>query len=373
MLAVTGNEFQVPAEIDYLKGVADRAGVAFEDLARGYARITAAAQGTALAGQATRDIFEAVTFSAAKLQLSVEDTAGVLRALEQIMSKGTVQAEELRGQLGDRLPGAFRIASEAMGVTTQELNDMLRNGEVLAEDFLPRFARAMEIAFNVDTAERIDTIVSAEARLGNATRDASRALDDFVGFSTLYKAGVEKMTNVIIGLTGNLDKVFKILGTVAGGLLGLASPAILAGFLALTRVVWGLVSAFTGLAAVLSGRGILAALGGIARLGIAIGGAILGFKLMDELLESGSDLMRGEALSSIDRYIESQQGLQFQIRATTEEFLTQIRAFEQDTAIQLGQALETSRVLRGGDEIQRSIQLAQQSIEYFRRDRKSVV
>ena len=42
-------------------------------------------------------------------------------ALAQMASKGTVQAEELRGQLGERLPGAFKIAAAAMGVTQAEL------------------------------------------------------------------------------------------------------------------------------------------------------------------------------------------------------------------------------------------------------------
>jgi hypothetical protein len=33
-----------------------------------------------------------------------------------------VSLEELRGQLGERLPGAFQIAAQSMGLTTQELN-----------------------------------------------------------------------------------------------------------------------------------------------------------------------------------------------------------------------------------------------------------
>ena len=75
--------------------------------------------------------------------LSADDTRGALRALEQIVSKGTVSAEELRGQLGERLPGAFQIASRAMGVTTQELGEMLQRGEVLVEDLLPKLAKEL--------------------------------------------------------------------------------------------------------------------------------------------------------------------------------------------------------------------------------------
>ena len=38
------------------------------------------------------------------LGMSQEETEGALRAVQQMMSKGKVQAEELRGQLGERLP-----------------------------------------------------------------------------------------------------------------------------------------------------------------------------------------------------------------------------------------------------------------------------
>jgi tape measure domain-containing protein len=86
---------------------------------------------------------EGVASAAAALQLPAEQVQGALTAIEQVMSKGKVQAEELRGQLGKRIPGAFQIAARAMGVTTAELDDMLEAGELLAEDFLPRFARQL--------------------------------------------------------------------------------------------------------------------------------------------------------------------------------------------------------------------------------------
>jgi len=57
-----------------------------------------------------------------------------------MMGKGKVQAEELRGQLGEALPGAFNLAAKAMGVTTSKLNEMLDKGQVLPEELLPKLA-----------------------------------------------------------------------------------------------------------------------------------------------------------------------------------------------------------------------------------------
>jgi tape measure domain-containing protein len=54
--------------------------------------------------------------------LLLPDQRGIFKALEQMLSKGNVQAEELRGQLGERLPGAIYFSAKALGVTTRELN-----------------------------------------------------------------------------------------------------------------------------------------------------------------------------------------------------------------------------------------------------------
>ncbi|MGD8837530.1 MAG: tape measure protein, partial [Desulfobacteraceae bacterium] len=137
---ITGSTAAMGQEFDFVRDVAERMGQNFYDLIPTYKGLLAASQGTNLEGAKTRDIFAAITKASATLGLSSEQTAGALRAIEQMMSKGKVQAEELRGQLGERLPGAFKLAAEAMGVTTAELNKMLDDGKVLADDLLPKLA-----------------------------------------------------------------------------------------------------------------------------------------------------------------------------------------------------------------------------------------
>ncbi|MGK9450433.1 tape measure protein [Acidithiobacillus caldus] len=117
--------------------------------------------------------------------LSAQETTGALLAISQMMSKGTVQAEELRGQLGDRLPGTFQIAARAMGVSTSALSDMLDKGELLATDFLPKFAAQLE----KDIPASTNGTQNAINRLGNATEEWKRltgsalavAIDGFFG------------------------------------------------------------------------------------------------------------------------------------------------------------------------------------------------
>jgi tape measure domain-containing protein len=153
-------------EIEYLRDVTYRLGLEFASTAKAYGQFSAAAKGTTLEGDKARAVFESVAKASAVMGLSASDTSGVLLALQQMLSKGTVSAEELRGQLGERLPGSFQVAAKAMGVTTAELGKMLEQGEVIADDFLPKFAAALEKNIggaSEKAAQRLDASVNRVA------------------------------------------------------------------------------------------------------------------------------------------------------------------------------------------------------------------
>jgi lambda family phage tail tape measure protein len=152
----------------YVKSTANALGTELLSTADAYGKLSAASIGTALEGEKTRGIFEAISKASAVLGLSSAETGGALLAIQQMMSKGTVQAEELRGQLGERLPGAFQAAARSMGVTTAELGKMLEQGQVLTADFLPKFAAELEKTFG-GAAERAANSLQAQInRMENA-------------------------------------------------------------------------------------------------------------------------------------------------------------------------------------------------------------
>ena len=103
-------------DLTFLRKQAEAYGLDLLSIAEGYKRISIAAEETALEGQGVEALFRAVAKAAAVLNLSGAETTGMLRAFEQMISKGTVQAEELRLQLGDRMPGAMKIFARALGV-----------------------------------------------------------------------------------------------------------------------------------------------------------------------------------------------------------------------------------------------------------------
>lgn len=173
---ITGSSAGARAEMKFLEEQAERLGLNLLETAQSYMQIAAAAKGTELAGDGTRQIFTAIAEASTVLQLSVDQTNGALRAIGQIMSKGKVQAEELRGQLGERLYGAFQLAARGMGITTAELDKMLEQGQVIAEDFLPKFAAEIRKTFSDGVPAASMTARAEMNRFNNAILEIERTI-----------------------------------------------------------------------------------------------------------------------------------------------------------------------------------------------------
>lgn len=199
----------------FVRAEADRLGLNLESMAGQYARFSAATRGTSLEGEKTREIFTSMSEAARVLNLSVESTEGAFRALEQMVSKGTVQAEELRGQLTERLPGAFPIAAEAMGVTTAELDRMLKSGEVLAEDLLPKLAKRLRELYSSGAAQAANSPSAEINRLSNSLFDLRIAIGES-GFMESITSGARGLTDSIRGIveSGAIDAVASGLTTI---------------------------------------------------------------------------------------------------------------------------------------------------------------
>ncbi len=202
----TGSASEGAAAFEFIRTKAKELGLDLATSARSFTKFSAAARGTALQGQGAKDIFVAVSEAATTLGLSADETEGALNALQQMVSKGTVQAEELRGQLGERLPGAFQIAARAMGVSTRELGKMLEMGQVTANDLLPKLAKELHKSFGEAAKDaagqgqaafnRFNTaIFEAKAQLGDALMPALVKVTEYVS-STVIPFWRELFTTV---------------------------------------------------------------------------------------------------------------------------------------------------------------------------------
>jgi tape measure domain-containing protein len=170
--AVLGSTEAAAAQFQRLSEFADQYGLNLVAVGEAYKNFAAAAVSANVPLEQTNYIFESVAKAASVLKLSNEDLKGSLNALSQMISKGTVSAEELRGQLGERLPGAFNLAAKAMGVTTAELGKMLENGEIMAGDLLPKLALELNKTFGDKIVGDVDSLQASVNRLSNTFTNA---------------------------------------------------------------------------------------------------------------------------------------------------------------------------------------------------------
>lgn len=184
LFANAGDVKAAARDIAYVHNLVREFGLDLLVTSNSWVKFSAAARGGALAGQAAKDIFEAVTKASAALRMSSSETEGALLAVQQMMSKGNVQAEELRGQLSERLPGAFAIAARSMGITEKELNKLLETGQVLASDFLPKFAAELTKTLGDAPQRAAEGTQAAMNRLSSAWTELKQETSQVTGPST---------------------------------------------------------------------------------------------------------------------------------------------------------------------------------------------
>ncbi|XAZ24015.1 tape measure protein [Sinorhizobium sp. B11] len=168
---------KVATEVAFLRDQADRLGISFGTLADEYGKFAVAARAANFTTEDTRKIFISLAEAARVNQLSVAETSGVFLALTQMISKGKVSAEELRGQLGERLPGAFNIFATAIGKSTAELDQMMQKGDVLADrSTLLRFADELTRRFGPQLGASLQSLTTDLGRFQNDVQSSQIAV-----------------------------------------------------------------------------------------------------------------------------------------------------------------------------------------------------
>lgn len=211
LYAATGSTHAAGDALKFVRGEAERLGLNLQTSAQEFAKFAAATRGTVMEGGAAREVFSAVAEASAALGLSAEQSAGALNALQQMVSKGTVQAEELRGQFGERIPGAFNLAAKAMGVTTMELGDMLQKGQVLASDLLPKLAKELHNAYGEGAIRGAKSLNAELNRLSTTFFDLRVEAAKGAGLPALVKILNDLVKVIGGGLVHNLDLLMPIL------------------------------------------------------------------------------------------------------------------------------------------------------------------
>lgn len=111
-------------------------GAPLQQVEKTYKRMIPALQGAGISAKESDKFIEAITARTQTLGLNTEQSGRLLEAFAQVLSKGKLQAEELNQQISE-LDGAFRTQlADALGVTTEQLTEMVSQGEVTSDVFV---------------------------------------------------------------------------------------------------------------------------------------------------------------------------------------------------------------------------------------------
>jgi tape measure domain-containing protein len=237
-VAFDGDSVVVANEMDYLRRNAERLGVEFGALAGEYSKFAIATKNTSLEGERARRLFIQIAEAARVNRSSMAEMQGVFTAVTQIVSKGAVQMEELRQQLGDRLPGALQLMADGLGVTTAELIKMMEQGEVTAEALVP-FGNELEKRFGPQLAESLQSTSAEMGRLQNASFQAMKTFGE-AGFIDSFTELMRDLTEVL--QSADAEAFLARISVAFGGLLDVV------GFLAQNfQLVAAAAGAFVGI------------------------------------------------------------------------------------------------------------------------------
>ncbi|ALL92858.1 tape measure protein [Escherichia coli] len=202
---------KAPEAETFIRGLADKTGLNISEGLSSYAKFAAGAQGS-MSQDETQQLFGNATAMSRLMGLSNDELNGILKAFEQMASKGKIQAEELRGQLGDRMAGAFKLFAEALGMTATELDKAMKDGKILSSDTLPKVAKQMGLMIDKagGWAEVAKSTQTALGKLANNWDD------------TMVKifSGSQDELNGFLSSLGNLLSEMGMSSSIAGDAIG---------------------------------------------------------------------------------------------------------------------------------------------------------
>jgi tape measure domain-containing protein len=249
-----------------LKELALSTGQDIMSLAKNFQQFDTAAKDAGLTMDQSMQIMRGFSTAFAVLGTSTVDADRAFKSLAQMMAKGTIQMEELKGQMGDAVPAAAGAFHKAMGISQKELMKLAQSGALVSKEILPKVAEYLNKTYGGGLVASLQTVVAQfnnmktifselldalgsgnfggiaggiasglaminEALDSEGLVTFARALGDLIGVLSAAALGaiggfaegvvnladgVSKLLGVFVPLTPALEKVVNQMGGVAG-------------------------------------------------------------------------------------------------------------------------------------------------------------
>jgi tape measure domain-containing protein len=210
---VSETQDRYAANTSFVRELSEKWGIEIKGLTEQFTQFYVNAKGK-LSEDAIRKSFEGIAKAGSLMGISIDKQNDAFYAFNQMLSKGTVQAEELKKQLGNALPGAIKAATMAyqelnpnLKVTEQMMLDQMKAGKLVSNEMVPAIIRAYEKLYGIENVNKVDTLAAAQNRLSNSWTAMVKAMNEgsTSGVSKFFNTILTGLTNILT-LTGMLFK-----------------------------------------------------------------------------------------------------------------------------------------------------------------------
>lgn len=154
MLMVSDNSEEAGKRMKFVRDQSYRLGLDLKVASQGYTQMAIASEGV-LSKSQNDDLFKAFSEYSTALQVDPVKYQRGITAIQQMMGKGQIMAEELKQQLAEGIPGSLQVfikaSQEAFNDSTIDVTkmlDMMQKGELKAAKVLPFVAKYYSEAAN---------------------------------------------------------------------------------------------------------------------------------------------------------------------------------------------------------------------------------
>jgi tape measure domain-containing protein len=225
---VSGTSEIYASNTAFITTLSEKWGVKINGLTEQFTQFYVNAKGK-LSESEIKETFEGIAKSGSLMGVSIDKQNDAFYAFNQMLSKGTVQAEELKKQLGNALPGAIKAATMAyqalhpeLKVTEQMMLDQMKAGKLISSEMVPEIVKAYQKLYGIENVKNVDTLVAAQNRLSNSWTEMVRSMNEsktggisqFFGF---FLNRANEMLSVLIRANTSWDELYKKAGLQGRG------------------------------------------------------------------------------------------------------------------------------------------------------------
>jgi tape measure domain-containing protein len=223
--AISPSAAEAKASNQFILDIVDRYNVPLQSARDGFTKLYASMAPAGFKGEEIRALFTGVSQAAATFGMSADKVDRVNYAFAQMASKGQVMSEELKGQLGDVLPGAMGIFAKAAGFegpkAIEQFSEALEDGAYKGDamrSLLKNVTKELQREFGPGAEGAARTFQGVINRMQNSTKLLYEAFEPVaVGF---LNAVVVPLTSGIKTITDGFNAFFT--GTQAKTVGGMA-------------------------------------------------------------------------------------------------------------------------------------------------------